>query len=95
MYGISADSTFCHDAWRAHLGLPDDLVLLSDYNHEFGDTYGISFTNPSGFVGVLRRTVFVVMPDGKIAYRWDNPDPPRTPTPDEVLEPLKTALGKS
>ncbi len=70
-------------------------MLLSDYNHEFGEAYGVASTNPSGFKGVLRRTVFVVMPDGRIAYRWDNPDPPRTPTPDEVLEPLKAALGKA
>jgi peroxiredoxin len=38
---------------------------------------------------VLRRSVLVVNPDGKIAYRWDVPDPPRLPTADEVLNALR------
>jgi hypothetical protein len=33
--------------------------------------------------------VLLVEPSGKIAYRWDVPDPPRLPTPDEVLEALR------
>jgi peroxiredoxin len=38
---------------------------------------------------VLRRAVLVINPDGKIVYRWDNPDPPRLPTADEVLAALR------
>ena len=89
VYGISVDSTWAHDDWRQHLHLPDDLVLLSDFNREFGELYGILFTNPSGMKGVLRRTVFVIDRDGTITYRWDVPDPPGLPSADEVLQEIR------
>jgi peroxiredoxin len=64
-------------------------VLLSDFNRGFGAAYGLLNTSSAGMKDVLRRTVFVIAPDGKIVYRWDVPDPPRLPTPDEVLEALR------
>jgi len=85
------DSTWAHEAWRTQLGLPDDLVLLSDFNREFGDAYGLAWTSATGLKGVLRRTVLVVDPTGKIIYRWDVPEPPRLPTADEVLTALRGA----
>jgi peroxiredoxin len=89
VFGISVDSTWAHDVWRNQLGLPDDLVLLSDFNRDFGEAYGLLFTSPSGLKNILRRAVLLVDPSGKVAYRWDVPDPPRLPTPDEVLEALR------
>ena len=88
MYGISVDSTWAHDAWRRGLGLPDDLVLLSDFNRQFGTAYGLLNTSATGLKDILRRAVFVVDPDGSLTYRWDVPDPPRLPNPDEVLPAL-------
>ncbi len=83
------DSTWAHDAWREKLRLPDNLVLLSDFNREFGAPHGLLYTSPTGLKDVLRRAVLVVNPDGKIVYRWDVPDPPRLPTASEVLEALR------
>jgi glutaredoxin-dependent peroxiredoxin len=93
VFGISVDSTWCHDAWRNQLGLPDDVVLLSDFNREFGEAYGLLTDSPSGMRGILRRTVFVIDPDRSIRYRWDVPDPPRIPTADEILEVLRKPTG--
>jgi peroxiredoxin len=70
-------------------GFPDELVLLSDFNRDFGDAYGLIYTTSSGFRGVLRRTVFVIDRDGTITYRWDVPDPPALPQADEVLAALR------
>lgn len=89
MYGISVDSTWAHDAWRQQLGLPDDLVLLSDFNREFGSAYGLLHTTASGLKNVLRRTVLVIDPQGQITYRWDVPDPPRLPTSREVVDAMR------
>lgn len=88
MYGISIDSPFTHNAYRAQLGLPDELVLLSDFNRGFGQAYGILNTTASGLKDVLRRTVFIVAPDGKITFRWDNTDPPSLPRADDILAAL-------
>jgi hypothetical protein len=42
---------------------------------------------------VLRRTVLVITPDRKLAYRWDVPDPPRIPTVDEIIVAVREALA--
>lgn len=89
MYGVSVDSSWAHDVWRKQLGLPDDLVLLSDFNRDFGRSYDLLTTSASGLKDVLRRAVLVINPDGKVVYRWDVPDPPRLPTADEVLDAMR------
>ena len=89
VYGISVDSTWAHLAWREQLHLPAELVLLSDFNREFGRAYDLLYTNPSGMKDVLRRAVFVIRQDGTIAYRWDVSDPPTLPKADDVLAEVK------
>jgi glutaredoxin-dependent peroxiredoxin len=91
VYGISVDSTWAHDAWREKLGLPEDLVLLSDFNRDFGRAYDLLTTTATGMKDVTRRAVLVIGQDGKLVYRWDVPDPPRLPNADEVLEGMRTA----
>jgi peroxiredoxin len=71
--------------------LPAEIVLLSDFNREFGRTYDLLTTTATGMRDVLRRAVRVIGRDGRLIYRWDNPDPPRLPTPDEVLNALRGA----
>jgi peroxiredoxin len=95
--GISVDSTWAHDAWRKQIGLPHDLPLLSDFNRDFGEAYGLLTTSASGLKNVLRRTVLIVDRDGTILWRWDVPDPPRLPNADEVVAALRnlTALPSS
>ena len=89
MFGISVDSTWAHDAWREKLGLPSDLLLLSDFNRDFGRAYGLLTTSATGMKDVLRRAVLVIDPRGTITYRWDVPDPPRLPAADEVLAAMR------
>jgi peroxiredoxin len=89
VYGISVDSTWSHDAWREKLGLPEDLVLLSDFNRDFGTAYDLLTTSATGMKNLLRRAVLVISPERKITYRWDVPDPPRLPTADEVLDGMR------
>ncbi len=88
MYGVSVDSYWAHEAWRQQLRLPDDLVLLSDFNRDFGRAYGLLHTTGSGMREVLRRGVLVVGRDGKVAYRH-TPEPPQLPRPDDVLAVLR------
>ena len=64
-------------------------MLLSDFNRDFGNAYGLAYTNASGLKDVLRRSVLIINSNGTIVYRWDVPDPPRLPTADEVLGALR------
>ena len=89
VYGVSVDSTWCHDAWRKELNLPPELVLLSDFNRDFGAPYDLLTTSATGLKNILRRAVLLISTDGKLAYRWDVPDPPRLPTVDEVLDAMR------
>ena len=77
------------------IDLPDELVLLSDFNRDFGERYGLTYTTPTGLKGVLRRTVLVIDRDGTIVYRWDVPDPPQLPRPDDVLPALRDRAGRT
>jgi peroxiredoxin len=95
VFGISVDSTWAHDAWHRQLGLPADVVLLSDFNRDFGTAYGLLTTSAAGLKNVLRRSVLGINPDGTIFYRWDVPDPPRLPTADEVLDAVRNAAAVS
>ena len=69
--------------------MPEELVLLSDFNRDFGTGYDLLITSATGLKNLLRRAVLVIDPTGKITYRWDVPDPPRLPTADEVLTALR------
>ena len=63
--------------------------MLSDFNKEFGQAYDLATINPAGLRGMLRRSVFVIKPDGVIAYRWDNTDPPSLPRADDILAEVR------
>jgi peroxiredoxin len=73
------------------LNLPPELVLLSDFNRDFGGSYDMLTNSATGMKNILRRAVLVVGQDGKVIYRWDVPDPPRLPTADEVLDAMRGA----
>lgn len=60
--GINADSLTTHSRFAARLGLP--FRLLSDPDQRIARKYG-SYDS-SGFP---RRTIFVIGPDGRVAYR--------------------------
>ena len=77
----------------SHSICPDDLVLVSDFNREFGASYELLTTAPNGLKDIIRRAVLVIAPDRKIVYRWDVPDPPRLPTATEVLDALRGTAG--
>lgn len=82
--GISGDYVFSHFEWAKHHELP--FTLASDHKHEVAKAYGV-YDEPSGHD---RRTVFVVAPDGKIAYE----DLAYSVRDDGSFDKLKAALAK-
>jgi glutaredoxin-dependent peroxiredoxin len=89
VYGISVDSWYAHAAYEKQLNLPPKMRLLSDFNRDVSPLYAGLFTNAAGFKDVARRAVFVIGRDGKVAYRWDNTDPPSLPEVGPVLDAVR------
>jgi peroxiredoxin len=67
-YGISRDSAWSHVAWAQVLDL-GDVPLLSDWNGEAVDAYGIAHEY-RGMQGVAERSAFLVGRDGIIRGAW-------------------------
>jgi thioredoxin-dependent peroxiredoxin len=60
MFGISPQGVDSHDSFISHHDL--NLPLIADEDLSVADAYGVKL-GPS-----LRRSIFIVDPDGKIAY---------------------------
>lgn len=83
VYGVSRDSPFTLNEFREQNGL--EFGLISDYNKEIIDDYGIPMDfDDLGVYGVAKRSVFVVDADGEVAYSWVSDDPGVEPDYDEV-----------
>ena len=95
MLGLSVESDRAHAAFADHLELP--FLLLSDFQREVVQQFGIAYTPEqpfSGMWGLSRRSVFVVDRDGIVRYTWVTDDPLVAPDVEEVLRAVE-ALASS
>ena len=86
MLGLCVESDRAHTAFAASLDLP--FPLLSDFNRDVIEQFGIAYTPEepfAGFWGMSRRSVFVLDRDGVVRYAWVTDDPLVAPDIDEVL----------
>jgi peroxiredoxin Q/BCP len=70
--GVSADPVKAQDAFKAKHALT--IPLASDETHKMLNAYGVwgkKFMYGKAFMGV-RRTSFLIGPDGRIARIWNN-----------------------
>jgi glutaredoxin-dependent peroxiredoxin len=84
--GLCVESDRAHTAFARQLELP--FPLLSDFNREVVEQFGIAYTPDqpySGFWGMSRRSVFVLDREGVIRYTWVSDDPGVAPNIEEVL----------
>jgi len=83
VYGVSVDSPFSLNEWRAQNDL--NFGLVSDSNKEVIDAYDVRMDFADlGYYGVAKRSVFVVNADGEITYSWVSDDPGVEPDYEEV-----------
>jgi peroxiredoxin len=88
-FAISVDSPFVTDLFRREEGVP--FPVLSDFNRDVAERYGVLYDELLGLEGVGKRSVFVIGADGKVAYRWVSEDPGVEPDYAEVREAIRTA----
>ncbi len=87
--GISVDSPFALDKFKAEQNLPFDMA--SDFNKEASAAYGCLYEDLLGFKGVSKRSAFVIGKDGKVLYAQVNENPKELPDFGKVQEALKNA----
>ena len=69
VFGISRDSPYSHVAWADVLEL--DFPLLSDWNGEAVEAFGVSFHDfGGGMQSVARRSAFLVDVGGTVRGSW-------------------------
>lgn len=80
--GISVDSSYVNNRFAQETGA--DFPVLSDFNREATDAYGVRNDDFFGMKGVADRSAFVVDRDGVVAYAWKTDDPDVLPPFDEI-----------
>lgn len=89
VFGISVDSFFTLRAFKEANNL--NFRLLSDFNKEVSDSYGVLNNDFFGMRGVSKRSVFVINKKGEILYKEIKEDADKMPDFGAVQE----ALAKS
>lgn len=88
-FAVSVDSPFVTARFREDAGIP--FPVLSDFNREVSQTYGVLYEELLGLHEVAKRAVFVIGDDGTVVYRWVTEDPGVEPDYDAVEEALRRA----
>ena len=87
--GIAVTDPFSNKAFaeKNRLSFP----ILSDYNHEVINAYGVKAHNFSGLNGytVAKRSVFIIDQNGIVRYAWITDDPATEPNYEEIEKALQ------
>jgi len=86
---ISNDGPFANKAFAEKHNL--NFPLLGDYNSKTIQDYGVLMKDLLHIkdYNAAKRSVFVIMEDGRIGYKWVSEDPLKEPNYEEVKEFLK------
>ena len=87
--GISVNDPFSNRAFAQKNKLP--FPILSDYNREAINAYGVKTTDFSGLNGytVAKRSIFIIDQNGIIRYVWTTEDPAVAPDYEEIEKALQ------
>ncbi len=88
VYGISVDSPFVQNEFIRKENL--NFNLLSDFNRDAINAYGVKYDDLLGLKDVAQRSVFVIDQDGQIQYTWKTDDPGNRPDLNEIQTALQS-----
>jgi len=86
VYGISVDTFFTLKAFRDQQSLT--FPLLSDFNKEVIQQYGVFNEDMIGLKGIAKRAVFVIDPGGVVQHREVLEDARNEPSYDRLFSAL-------
>ncbi|HKY49607.1 MAG TPA: redoxin domain-containing protein [Acidimicrobiia bacterium] len=85
--GLAVTATFSQMAFAQSLGI--DFPLLSDWEGTTAEAFGVRYDIWKGHRGLAKRSLFLIQPDGTIAYRWVTDDALQLPDLSPLLEALR------
>ena len=86
VYGISVDTFFTLGAFKKDQNL--NFPLLSDFNKDVIQSYGVFNPDMIGLKGIAKRATFVIDKDGVIRHAEVQEDARNEPNYDKVFETL-------
>jgi peroxiredoxin len=86
VYGISVDTSFSLAEFKKQQNL--NFPLLSDFNKEVIQSYGVFNPDMIGLKGIAKRSTFVIDKDGIVRYAEILEDARNEPNYDKVFEAL-------
>ena len=86
VYGISVDTSFSLAEFKKQQNL--NFPLLSDFNKEVIQSYGVYNPDMIGLKGIAKRSTFVIDKDGVVRYAEILEDARNEPNYDKVFEAL-------
>lgn len=89
---IAVTATFSQMAFAEQLGV--DFPMLSDWEGEVANSYGVQYREWKGHTGLAKRSVFVIDRDRRVQYRWVTDDAIVEPDLEEALSVVES-LGQS
>ncbi|MBI4538012.1 MAG: redoxin domain-containing protein [Gemmatimonadetes bacterium] len=87
--GISVDSPYVNQRFAQDCGVR--FPILSDFNREVVQLYGVARAELHGLKLVANRAAFVIDRGGRIAYTWVTHNPGELPPFDEIREAVRRA----
>lgn len=87
VFGISVDSPFAQNAFIKANGF--EFKLISDFNREIIQKYGVMHETLGSLKGVAKRSIFVLDKKGVVRYKWVSEDPKVKPSQQEIISALK------
>jgi peroxiredoxin len=87
--GVSVNDPFSNKAFAQKNKLP--FPILSDYNREAINAYGVKAANFSGLKDytVAKRSIFIIDQKGIVRYVWTTEDPAVEPDYEEIEKALQ------
>ena len=89
---IAVTATFSQQAFARSMGV--DFPLLSDWDGEVADAYGVRYDVWKGHTGVAKRSWFVVDTDRTVRFSWVTDDALELPVLEEIVAAVK-GLGRA
>jgi glutaredoxin-dependent peroxiredoxin len=86
---VSVDSPFVNQKFARECNAA--FPIVSDFNREAVEAYGVKCEDYFGLRGVAYRSAFVIDPDGVIVYSWMSEDASVMPDLDEVRRAVPAA----